>query len=56
VTASRRDGGVAFRHAEDFVRTIADSRLAETGAWSHFFWLGASRLAVSGLVRDFLTG
>lgn len=55
VTALRQDGGVAFTHAEDFVRTILDSRLAETGAWSHLFWLGASRLAVSELVRDFLT-
>jgi pimeloyl-ACP methyl ester carboxylesterase len=55
VTASRHDGGVAFTHAEDFVRTIPDSRLAETGAWSHLFWLGASRLAVSELVRSFLT-
>jgi len=48
VTASRQDGGVAFRHAEDFVRTIPDSLLAETGAWSHLFWLGASRPAVWG--------
>lgn len=55
VTASRQDGGVAFTHAEDFVRTIPDSRLAETGAWSHLFWLGASRLAVSELVGNFLT-
>lgn len=51
----RRLPGRAFTHAEDFVRTIPDSRLAETSAWSHFFWLGASRLAVSELVRDFLT-
>jgi pimeloyl-ACP methyl ester carboxylesterase len=55
VTASRHDGGVAFTHAEDFVRTIPGSRLADTGAWSHLFWLGASRLAVSELVRTFLT-
>ncbi len=27
VTASRQDGGVAFAHAEDFIRTIPDSRL-----------------------------
>lgn len=47
VTASRHDGGVAFTHAEDFARTIPNSRLAETGAWSHLFWLGASRPAVS---------
>jgi pimeloyl-ACP methyl ester carboxylesterase len=55
VTASRQDGGVAFTHAEDFIRTIPDARLVETGAWSHFFWLGASRLTVSDVVRDFLT-
>jgi pimeloyl-ACP methyl ester carboxylesterase len=55
VTASRQDGGVAFAHAEDFVHTIPDSRLVETGAWSHFFWLGPSRLTVSDAIRDFLT-
>lgn len=54
VTASRQDGGVAFAHAEDFIRTIPDSRLAETGAPSHFYWLGPSRLTVSKLVRNFL--
>jgi len=54
VTASRQDGGVAFTHAEDFVHTIPVSRLAETGAPSHFFWLGASRPAVSELVRNYL--
>jgi hypothetical protein len=56
VTASRQDGGVAFRHAEDFVRTIPDSRLAETGAWNHLWGLGASRPAVLELVRNFLAG
>jgi pimeloyl-ACP methyl ester carboxylesterase len=56
VMASREDGGVAFAHAEDFVRTIPDARLVETGASSHFFWLGDSRLAVSQAVHDFLTG
>jgi pimeloyl-ACP methyl ester carboxylesterase len=56
VTASRQDGGVAFAHSEDFVRTIPDARLVETQAPSHFYWLGASRLTVSDAVRDFLTG
>ena len=39
VTASRRDGGVAFRHAEDFIRKIPDARLGRVsqmlpGLWS----------------------
>ena len=55
VTASRRDGGVAFTHSEDFVRTIPDARLVEPRAPSHFYWLGASRLIVADAVRDFLT-
>jgi pimeloyl-ACP methyl ester carboxylesterase len=55
VTASRHDGGVAYTHAEDFARTIPDARLIETGAWSHLYWLGASRLTVSDVARDFLT-
>ncbi|SDK01035.1 hypothetical protein SAMN04487820_103403 [Actinopolyspora mzabensis] len=54
VTASRHDGGVAFEHAEDFTRTMPDSRLLETGARSHFHWLGASLDTVSRAVRDFL--
>ena len=54
VTASRQDGGVAFAHAEDFSRTIPDSRLAETDAASHLYWLGPSRITVTALVRDFL--
>ncbi len=29
VTASRHDGGVSFKHAEDFVRTIPKARLVE---------------------------
>ena len=55
VTASRQDGGVTFTHAEDFARTIPDSRLAETSAWSHLFWVGESRRTVLDLVRSFLT-
>lgn len=54
VTSSRQDGGVAFTHAEDFLRTIPDSHLVETGAWNHFAWLGPSRLALLDAVRNFL--
>jgi len=54
VTASRHDGGVAFAHAEDFLRTIPDVRLVETDAPSHFFWLGATRRTVSDAIRDFM--
>ncbi len=54
VTASRHDRGVVFAHAEDFVRTIHDVRLVDTGAHSHLFWLGAARQAVSDAIRDFL--
>lgn len=54
VTASRQDGGVAFAHAEDFIRRIPGSHLAETNAPSHFYWLGPARTTVSKLLRDFL--
>ena len=54
VTASRTDGGVAFAHAEDFVRAIPDARLIETGAASHFHWLGPTRSTVSDAIRSFL--
>src|SRR5690625_4184355 len=54
MTSSRQDGGVAFTHAEDFLRTIPDSHLVETGAWNHFAWLGPSRLPLLDAVHDFL--
>jgi pimeloyl-ACP methyl ester carboxylesterase len=54
VTASHHDRGVAFAHAEDFVRTIPDVRLVDTGAHSHFFWLGAARHIVLEAIRDFM--
>jgi pimeloyl-ACP methyl ester carboxylesterase len=54
VTASRHDRGVAFVHAEDFRRTIPDVRLVDTGAHSHFFWLGAARQAVLHAISDFM--
>jgi pimeloyl-ACP methyl ester carboxylesterase len=54
VTASRQDGGVAFAHAEDLVRTIPDARLVETGAPSHFYWLGPTRSTVSDSIGGFI--
>jgi len=54
VTASRRDGGVRFEHAEDFVRTIPSARLVETTAASHFYWIGPQRSALSATIHDFL--
>jgi hypothetical protein len=56
VTASRHDRGVAFAHAEDFLRSIPDVRLVDTAAHSHFFWLGAARHTVSDAIRDFMAG
>lgn len=54
ITASRHDGGVAYAHAEDFAEAIPDSRLVDTGASSHFAWLGPSRPTLVDAVRDFL--
>jgi hypothetical protein len=53
VTASRHDGGVRFEHAEDLVRSISTSRLFETNAASHFYWLGPGRPALSQAIHDF---
>jgi pimeloyl-ACP methyl ester carboxylesterase len=53
VTASRYDGGVRFAHAEDFVRLIRTAELFETGAPSHFYWLGPSRAAISQAIDHF---
>jgi pimeloyl-ACP methyl ester carboxylesterase len=54
VTASRHDRGVAFAHAEDFVRTIPRVRLVDTGAHSHLFWLGPARHAILAAISDFM--
>lgn len=54
VTASRADGGTAFAHARDFVATIPGSRLVETGAPSHFAWIGPSRSVLVKGLREFL--
>jgi pimeloyl-ACP methyl ester carboxylesterase len=54
VTASCHDGGVEFAHAEDFARAIPDVRVVNTGARSHFFWLGAARHDISDAIRDFM--
>jgi pimeloyl-ACP methyl ester carboxylesterase len=54
VTASRRDGGVAFAHAEDFATNIRDARLFETDAPSHLFWLGPSKAVLTRTVGEFL--
>lgn len=54
VTASRHDGGVSFDHAENFVHTIANARLAETDSKSHFYWLGTDRQTVSDAIREFI--
>jgi hypothetical protein len=43
-----------FAHAEDVQRTIPDVRLVDTGAHSHFFWLGAARDTVLDAIRDFM--
>jgi pimeloyl-ACP methyl ester carboxylesterase len=54
VTASRTDGGAAFAHALDFEATITGSTLVETGALSHFAWVGASRGVLLESLREFL--
>jgi len=54
VTASRCDGGVSFRHAEDFARTIPHARLVQTDAKSHFYWLGADQRGISDALHGFM--
>ena len=54
VTASRTDGGAPFAHALDLEATITGSRLVETGAPSHFAWIGAPRQVLLESLADFL--
>ena len=54
VTASRHDGGVSFRHAENFVETIPHSHLHETAAPTHLYWIGRAQSDIITAVRTFL--
>ena len=56
VTASRHDGGVSWRHAEDFRDTVPGARLVELPAPSHLFWIGPARALLTATVADFLGG
>jgi pimeloyl-ACP methyl ester carboxylesterase len=54
VTASRHDGGVAFRHAENFAETIPHAYLYETSAPTHLYWIGKAQTDVINAVQTFL--
>lgn len=54
VTGSRTDGGAAFAHALDLHSTIGGSQLVETGAPSHFAWIGPPRTVLLESLRTFL--
>jgi pimeloyl-ACP methyl ester carboxylesterase len=54
VTGSRTDGGAAFAHALDLHSTIPGSELVETGAPSHFAWIGPPRTVLLESLRSFL--
>ncbi len=54
VTASRHDGGVSFRHAENFVETIPRAHLYETTAATHLYWIGEARADITTAVQTFL--
>jgi pimeloyl-ACP methyl ester carboxylesterase len=54
VTGSRTDGGASFAHALDLHSTIPGSELVETGAPSHFAWIGPPRSVLLESLRSFL--
>ena len=54
VTASRHDGGVSFRHAEDFARAIPDARLVELSSPSHIFWIGPQKTQLVSILGSFV--
>jgi hypothetical protein len=54
VPAARSDRGVVWAHAEDFLSTLPDVRLAEIPAPSHLFRIGPPRPHVLAAVRQFL--
>jgi pimeloyl-ACP methyl ester carboxylesterase len=55
ITASPHDGGVSFKHALDQAEWVTNSRLVDTGADTHFAWLGPSRRVLEKAISDFLT-
>lgn len=55
ITASRNGGGTSFDHAVDLAGAIPDSRLVDTGATTHFAWLGDSRATLAQAIADFLS-
>ncbi|MBY0287120.1 MAG: hypothetical protein K2X52_08215 [Mycobacteriaceae bacterium] len=54
VTASRNDGGVSFRHAENFLETIPQAHLYQTAASTHLYWIGEAKSDITDAVRTFL--
>jgi len=54
VTASRNDGGVSFRHAENFAETIPHAHLYETTAPTHLYWIGDAKADITNAIRAFL--
>jgi hypothetical protein len=48
------ESGSTVAHAKDFQRAIRHARLVETGAPSHFFWLGAARHTVAAAISNFM--
>ncbi|MGC7102778.1 alpha/beta fold hydrolase [Amycolatopsis lurida] len=54
VIASRKDGAVAFTHAEATAAAVRHGRLVESDADSHFIWFSQDWPAISDTIRDFL--
>lgn len=54
ITASRHDGGVSFRHAENLAKTIPHADLYETDAATHLYWIGDAQTDITQAIRRFL--
>lgn len=55
ITASRSDGAVSFRHAQNFAATIRCATLYETTSPTHLHWIGPEHTGITAALADFLS-
>ncbi len=55
VTASRSDGAVSLRHAQNFAATIRCATFYETTSPTHLHWIGHEHTGITAAIANFLS-